>query len=110
MKSEPSEGEEDKPEGEKSKEEKSEKDDPPKDESKDEDKDKEGPIKDEEPAEPWIEVVRRAAKPRQNTSKAAEKARARTPRPMCEATAQLDYCMPHNMFPLVNCSCRENGQ
>ena len=91
--SELSEGEEDKPEGDKSKEEKRpDKDEPSKDESKEEDKDKEGPIKDEEPAEPWIEVVRRAAKPRQNTSKAAEKARARTyPRPMCEATAQIDY-------------------
>ena len=114
--SELSESEEDKPEGDKrkdeppkdeSKEKKSEQDEPPKDESKqkkpeqeeppkgeskEEDKDKEGPIKDEEPAEPWIEVVRRAAKPRQNTSKAADKARARTyPRPMCEATAQVDY-------------------
>ena len=91
-KSEPSEGEEDKPEGGKSKDKKSEKDEPPKDESKEEGKDKEGPIKDEEPAEPWIEVVRRAAKPRQNISKAAEKARARTyPRPMCEETAHIDY-------------------
>ena len=64
----------------------------PKDESREEKKDEEGPIKDEEPEEPWIEVVKRAAKPRQNTSKAAEKARARTyPRPMCEATAQVDY-------------------
>ena len=37
-------------------------------------------------------MVRRAAKPRQNTSKAAEKAKARTyPRPMCEAAAQVDY-------------------
>ena len=91
-KSEPSEGEEDKPEADKPKEEKSEKDEPPKDESKEENKEQEGPIKDEEPEEPWIEVVKRAAKPRQNTSKAAEKARARTyPRPMCEATAQVEY-------------------
>ena len=105
--SEPSEGEENNPEGDKSQEKKSEKDEPPKDESKEkepekdesskdeskeEDKDKEGPTKDDEPTEPWIEVVKRAAKPRQNTSKAAEKARARTyPRPMCEATAQVDY-------------------
>ena len=65
---------------------------PPKDKSKGEDEGKEGPVKDEEPTEPWIEVMRRAAKPRQNTSKAAEKARARTyPRPMCQATAQVDY-------------------
>ena len=90
--SEPSEGEEDNPEGDKSQEKKSEQDESSKDESKEEDKDKEGPIKDEEPAEPWIEVVKRAAKPRQNTSKAAEKARARTyPRPMCEESAQVDY-------------------
>ena len=100
--SEPSEGEEDKPEGDESKDKKPENDeskdeskeskDESKDVSKGEDEGKEGPIKDEEPTEPWIEVMRRAAKPRQNTSKAAEKARARTyPRPMCEATAQVNY-------------------
>ena len=97
-KSEPSEGEEDKPEGDKPKEEKLEKDESPKDESKEENKEKEGPIKDEEPAEPWSVVVRRAAKPRQNTSKAAEKARARTyPRPMCEANAQTYVYTPQHV-------------
>ena len=90
--SEPAKGEEDNPEGDKSKKEESSKDEPPKDESKEKNEEQEGPIKDEEPAEPWIEVVRRSAKPRQSTSKAAEKARARTyPRPMCEATAQGIY-------------------
>ena len=98
--SEPSEGEEDKPEGDKSKDKKPEDDEPPKDKSKDEGQGEEGPIKDEEPAEPWIEVIKRAAKPRQNTSKAAEKARARTyPRPMCEATAQVDYTYASQHVP-----------
>ena len=85
-------GEEDNPEGDKTKKEESSKDEPPKDESKEKDEKQDGPTKDEEPTEPWIEVVRRAAKPRQSASKAAEKARARTyPRPMCEATAQGIY-------------------
>ena len=98
--SEPSEGEEDKPEGDKSKDKKPENDEPPKDKSKGEDEGKEGPVKDEEPTEPWIEVMRRAAKSRQNTSKAAEKARARTyPRPMCEATAQVDYAYAPQHVP-----------
>ena len=90
--SEPSEGEEDKPEGDKSKDKKPKTDEPPKDKPEGEDEGKEGPIKDEEPTEPWIEVMRRAAKPRQHTSTAAEKARARTyPRPMCEPNAQGEY-------------------
>ena len=90
--SEPDKGEEDNPEGDKTKKEESSKDEPPKDESKEKNEEQDGPIKDEEPAEPWIEVVRRSAKPRQSTSKAAEKARARTyPRPMCEATAPGVY-------------------
>ena len=97
--SEPTKGEEDNPEGDKPKKEESSKDEPPKKESKEEIKDPEGPIKDEEPAEPWIEVIRRSAKPRQNISKAAEKARARTyPRPMCEATAQgIHVYNPHHV-------------
>ena len=48
-------------------------------------KSEEGPPKDEEPAESWAEVLRKARKPRQVITRAAEKARARTyPRPMCE--------------------------
>ena len=90
--SEPDKGEEDNPEGDKTKKEESSKDEPHKDESKEKNEEQDGPIKDEEPAEPWIEVVRRSAKPRQSTSKAAEKARARTyPRPMCEATTPGVY-------------------
>ena len=96
--SEPSEGDEDKPEGEKSKDKKPEKDERPKD--KPEGEGEEGPPKDEEPTEPWTEVIRRAAKPRQNISKAAEKARARTyPRPMCEATAQVNYTYAPQHIP-----------
>ena len=66
--SEPTKGEEDNPEGDKPKTEESSKDEPPKEESQKETEDPEGPIKDEEPAEPWIEVIRRSAKPRQNIS------------------------------------------
>ena len=93
------EGEKDNPEGDKPKREESSKDEPPKEESQKETEDPEGPIKDEEPAEPWIEVIRRSAKPRQNISKAAEKAKARTyPRPMCEPTAQGVYVYdPHHV-------------
>ena len=89
--SEPTKGEEDNPEGDKPKKEESSKEEPPKEESKG-DEENPGPIKDEEPAEPWMEVIKKSAKPRQNTSKAAEEARARTyPRPMCEANAQGTY-------------------
>ena len=52
----------------------------------------EGPPKDEEPKESWTEVLKRVSKPRQNLSKAADKARARTyPRPRCVSTAQPNY-------------------
>ena len=55
----------------------------------------EGPPKDKEPQETWAEVLRKARKPRQTTSKAAERARARTyPRPMCESTAKPNYAYP----------------
>ena len=55
-------------------------------------KTEEGPPKDEEPTESWIDVLKRVSKPRQNLSKAADKARARTyPRPRCASTAQPNY-------------------
>ena len=55
-------------------------------------KTQEGPPKDEEPEESWTEVLKRVVKPRQNISKAADKARARTyPRARCEETAQPNY-------------------
>ena len=58
-------------------------------------KSEEGPPKDKEPEDSWAEVLRKARKPRQVTSKAAEKAKARSyPRPMCEPSAKPNYTYP----------------
>ena len=94
------EGESKKPEGEESEDKKLEEGEDPKDKSEGEKKPEEnlkpdgeeGPPKDQEPAESWTEVLKRVTKPRQNSSKAAEKARSRTyPRAMCADTAQPDH-------------------
>ena len=65
---------------------------PPRMESKHEEKDKEVQLRTKNLQNHGLKWFKRAAKPRQNTSQAAQKARARTyPRPMCEASAQVDY-------------------
>ena len=101
------EGESKRPEGES----KDEGDKPTTEEKKPEDKEKseekskpegeepkakeEGLPKDKEPKDSWAQVLRKARKPRQENSKAAEKAQARSyPRPMCEPTAKPDYAYP----------------
>ena len=58
-------------------------------------KPEEGPPKDKEPEDSWAEVLKRARKPRQVKSKAAEQAKARSyPRPMCELSAKPNYTYP----------------
>ena len=55
----------------------------------------EGPPKHKEPEASWAEVLRKARKPPQVNSKAAEKAMARSyPRPMCEPSVKPDYTYP----------------
>ena len=81
------EGESKKPEGDEGSEEKAKPDG--EEETK---KTEEGPPKDEEPKEAWTEVLRKATKPRQNTSEAADRARDRIyPRPRFAETAKPDY-------------------